>query len=191
MSRDDRGGNDPLRPNDQLRLLVGYEWEARPNFTVGLQYYLEWTQDHDALLANSFAPQFEPDEYRHLLTNRMSYRAGRDKHIWSLFTFFSPSDSDLYLRPVYTYRRDDNWSVTAGANLFGGNDNHTFFGQLQDASNAYIRIRMSKVWPLICVLLICSCKKEPDDAKELPDGAEPYTEEDIQFVFFHFRLTLL
>ena len=36
--RDDRSGKNPLVPNDQLRFLLGYEWEARPNFTVGLQY---------------------------------------------------------------------------------------------------------------------------------------------------------
>ena len=143
LSRDDRSGKDPLLPNDQVRLLVGYEWEARPSFTVGLQYYLEWTLDHDQLLANSFAPEFEPDEYRHLLTNRLTYRAGRDKHTWSLFTFYSPSDRDVYLRPVYTYRHNDQWSVAAGANLFDGRDEHTFFSQLQDASNAYLRVRFS------------------------------------------------
>ena len=141
MSRDDRDGNDPLLPNDQVRLLLGYEWEARPSFTVGLQYYLEWTLDHDELLANSFAAQFEPDEYRHLLTNRLTYRAGRDKHTWSLFTFYSPSDDDFYVRPVYTYRYDDHWSVAGGANLFDGKQDQTFFSQLQDASNAYLRIR--------------------------------------------------
>ncbi len=143
LSRDDRSGTDPLLPNDQVRLLFGYEWEARPSFTVGLQYYLEWTLDHDELLANSFAPQFEPDEYRHLLTNRLTYRAGRDKHTWSLFTFYSPSDRDVYVRPVYAYRHDDQWSVAAGANLFAGKQEHTFFSQLQDASNAYLRVRYS------------------------------------------------
>ncbi len=142
-SRDDRDGNDPLLPNDQLRFLLGYEWEAKPNFTVGLQYYIEWTLDHDALMANSPYPQYEPDEFRHLLTNRLTYRAGRDKYTWSLFTFFSPSDSDFYLRPVFTYRHSDTWSLTAGANLFGGSDEHTFFNQLQDASNAYLRFKYS------------------------------------------------
>ncbi len=142
-SRDDRSGTDPLVPNDQLRFLLGYEWEAKPNFTVGLQYYLESTLDHGKLIANSPAPEFEPDQHRHLLTNRLTYRAGRDKHTWSLFTFYSPSDSDFYLRPAYTYRHSDEWSVTAGANLFGGDDEHTFFGQLDDASNAYIRVRYS------------------------------------------------
>lgn len=140
-SRDDRDGSDPFVPNDQLRMLAGYEWEARPNFTVGLQYYLEWTGDHSRLIDNSPSPEFEPDEFRHLLTNRLTYRAGRDKHTLSLFTFFSPSDSDFYLRPSYSYRHSDEWSLTAGGNLFGGSDAHTFFSQLQDASNLYLRVR--------------------------------------------------
>ncbi|MCI0516664.1 MAG: hypothetical protein L0Y45_02415 [Woeseiaceae bacterium] len=140
-SRDDRGGSDPLIPNDQFRFLAGYEWEARPNFTVGLQYYLEWTLDYDVLIDNSPFPQYEADEFRHLLTNRLTYRAGRDRYTWSLFTFYSPSDQDFYLRPIFTYRHSDQWSVYAGANLFGGNKPDTFFSQLQDASNAYLRVR--------------------------------------------------
>ena len=140
-SRDDGGGSDPLIPNDQFRFLTGYEWEARPNFTVGLQYYLEWTLDYEALIDNSPFPQFEADEFRHLLTNRLTYRAGRDRYTWSLFTFYSPSDQDFYLRPIFTYRHSDQWSVTTGANLFGDSEPETFFSQLQDASNAYLRVR--------------------------------------------------
>lgn len=112
--------------DNQLRFLTGYEWEAKPNFTVGLQYYLERHDNSDNL---------------HWLTNRLTYRAGRDRHTWSLFTFYSPSDNDFYLRPSYTYRHSDQWSITAGANIFGGKDDHTFFNQLQDASNAYLRVR--------------------------------------------------
>lgn len=140
-SRDDGDGGNPLLPNDQLRLLAGYEWEAKTNFTVGLQYYLEWTQDYETLIANSPFPELEPEEFRHLLTNRLTWRAGRDKHTISLFSFFSPSDSDFYLRPAYTYRHNDQWSVVAGGNLFGGDDSHTFFNQLRDASNIYLRVR--------------------------------------------------
>jgi hypothetical protein len=141
LSRDDRNGSNPLLPNDQLRVLVGYEWEAKTNLTVGLQYYLEKTLDYGSLVANSPFPEYEADEHRHLITNRLTYRAGRDKHTWSLFTFFSPSDRDIYLRPAYNYRHDDHWSVAAGASLFEGDKPHTFFSQLQDASNAYLRIR--------------------------------------------------
>lgn len=141
LSRDDRSGTDPRIPNDQLRLLAGYEWEAKTNFTVGLQYYLEWTQDHDALLANSPTPGFEPEERRHVLTNRLTWRFGRDRHTWSLFTFYSPSDDDFYVRPGYSFRHSDQWSLSAGASLFGGDEPHTFFKQLEDASNVYVRLR--------------------------------------------------
>lgn len=140
-STDDRGGTNPLLPNDQLRMLLGYEREAVTNLTVGFQYYLEWTQDYDELIAASAAPQFEPDEYRHVLTNRLSYRLRQDKLTLSLFTFWSPSDGDFYLRPIFSYRYSDQWSFAGGMNLFGGKDDHTFFNQFADAGNAYVRIR--------------------------------------------------
>lgn len=140
-SRDDRDGTDPLIPNSQVRVLAGFEWEAARNFTVGLQYYVEWTLDHDELIATSPTPQFLPAEFRQLLTNRLTYRTGRERYIWSLFTFLSPTDRDIYLRPQVALRYSDSWTLSAGGNLFGGSDNHTFFGQFEDASNAYVRFR--------------------------------------------------
>jgi hypothetical protein len=140
-SRDDRDGTDPLIPNSQIRLLAGYEWEAARNFTVGLQYFAEWTGDHDELLAGSFAPQFEPDEYRQLLTSRLTYRSGRERYLWSLFTFVSPTDKDIYLRPQFTLRYSDEWTYVVGGSLFGGKDDHTFFAQFEEASNVYMRLR--------------------------------------------------
>ena len=128
-SRDNRDGANPLLPRDQLRALLGYEWEAKANFTVGLQYYLEQTLD--------------PGDTRHLLTNRLTYQAAMGKYLWSLFTFYSPSDADFYLRPSFTWRQSDQWSFTAGGNLFGGSDDDTFFNQLQDGSNVYLRARFS------------------------------------------------
>lgn len=142
-SRDDRGGDDPFVPNDQLRLLAGYEWEAAANFTVGLQYYLEWTLDHDALIDNSPFPDVEPEEYRHVVTTRLTRRFKRDKYTLSLFAFASPSDRDAYLRPSFTWRYSDQWSFVAGANLFTGSDANTFFAQFEDASNAYVRLRFN------------------------------------------------
>jgi hypothetical protein len=143
FSRDDRSGTDPLVPNDQFRLLLGFEREAVANFNIGVQYFLEWTQDHDELIENSPTPQFEPDEYRHLFTTRLTYRALMDKLVWSLFAFYSPSDKDYYLRPKLTWRYSDQWMFEGGLSLFGGADEHTFFGQLEDNSNAYLRIRFN------------------------------------------------
>ena len=142
-SRDDRGGDDPLLPNDQVRFLGGYEWEVATRLTAGFQYYVEWTLDHDALLAGSPAPAFEPEEFRQVLTGRLTYTTGRDRYTWSLFTFLSPTDEDHYLRPQFTLRYSDAWSLTAGGNLFAGDEAHTFFGQFEDASNAYLRLRFN------------------------------------------------
>ena len=142
-SRSDRRGTDPLTPNDQGRLLVGYEFELVPRLTVGFQYYLEATRDYGALVENSLAPQFEPDRHRSVLTNRLTYRTRRDRLTLSLFAFVSPSDDDHYLRPSVIYRQSDRWTLSAGANLFSGDRDHTFFGQLEEGSNVWFRIRYS------------------------------------------------
>lgn len=140
-SRDDRDGDNPRIPNSRFLALAGYEWELVKNFDVGLQYYLEWTRDHDELVANSATPQFEPAERRHVFTNRLSYRLLRDQLTLSLFTFYSSTDDDAYFRPYLNYRYSDAWQVSLGANLFTGRRDHTFFGQLQDNSNVYTRLR--------------------------------------------------
>ena len=140
-SRDDRDGTDPFIFNSQLRFLLGYEWEAVRNFNVGLQYYLEHIRDHDRLIENSPFPEFEPPENRHVLTTRLTYRAMQDKLTWSFFAFWSPSENDAYLRPVVSYRASDTWTTTLGLNPVGGRDDFSFFGQFEDNSNAYLRVR--------------------------------------------------
>ena len=142
-SRDDRSGADPLIPNSQLRVLLGYERELVARLSLGLQLYGEWTANHGRLLQNSPTPQFEAGQTRTLLTTRLTYRDERDRWQHSLFVFVSPSDSDYYLRPQVRYRMDDAWSFTGGANLFGGREQYTFFGQLEDNSNAFLRARYS------------------------------------------------
>ena len=91
----------------------------------------------------SLAPEFEPVRTRHVVTNRLTWRDQRDRLTLSLFTFYSASDDDYYLRPVVSFRQSDNWTFTGGANLFGGDQQHTFFGQLEDNSNAYFRVRFN------------------------------------------------
>ncbi len=140
-SRDDRRGDDPRIPNDQVRVLLGYEQEAVTNLTVAFQYYLEWLQDYDELIDNSLTPTLEPDEFRHVFTNRLTYRLQQDKLTLSLFTFYSPSDSDYYIRPAISYRYSDQWSFTGGASVFGGSNAATFFNQFADNSNIYFRVR--------------------------------------------------
>lgn len=140
-SKEDSDGTNPFVPNDQLRWLVGYEQELVRNLTLGLQWYLEWIQDYDEQIAASPFSQYEPEERRHVLTTRLTYRLWQDKLTLSLFGFYSPTDKDALVLPSASYRASDQWSFTMGANLFKGQEEHTFFGQFEDNSNVYVRAR--------------------------------------------------
>ncbi len=137
---EDSTGDDPLKPNDQFRFLLGYERELLPRLTLGLQYYLEQTQDYSSMTKASASP-YNPAKNRYLYTLRLNYRMLQDNLIGSLFTYYSPSDDDYFIRPTVTYRFNDNLNMVVGANLFGGEKAHTFFGQFEDASNVYGRVR--------------------------------------------------
>jgi hypothetical protein len=39
------------------------------------------------------------------------------------------------------YKWSDTLSTTLGANLFAGQEDHTFFGQFEDNSNVYVAVR--------------------------------------------------
>jgi hypothetical protein len=140
-SRDDRSGTNPFLPNSQLRFLAGYEQELLPDFTLGAQYYLERTLDHDELVANQPPGIRPPDEHRHVLTLRATLLTHSQNVTWSLFTFASPSDEDAYLRGSWEWKATDTWSVSAGFNLFEGQSEQTFFGQFETNSNIYAALR--------------------------------------------------
>lgn len=139
---DDQGSN-PLLPNNQLRFLMGYEQELLPKLTLGVQYYFEHQLDYGALAANDGGSIYRPDEHRELWTMRMTYSAMQDNLILSWFSFYSPTDQDYYHRPSVKYRFNDALNLTVGGNIFGGEQQHTFFGQFDDASNVYARLRWS------------------------------------------------
>lgn len=139
---DDKGSN-PSLPNNQVRFLLGYEQELVSKLTLGLQYYVEHQLDYETLTANDGGSIYRVDEYRELWTVRMTYRAMQDNLIVSWFSFYSPTDEDYYHRPSVKYRFNDEFNLTVGGNFFGGEQPHTFFGQFEDASNMYARLRWS------------------------------------------------
>lgn len=140
-SLEDRDGTNPLLPNGQQRLLLGFETELIKNLTASVQAYIEHTDDYDAFKAASFYPKQVVDENRQLVTLRLRYAAMQQKLIYSLFTFYSPTDSDAYIKPSISYRQNDRWSYALGANIFWGNEAFSFFGQHQDKTNAWLRVR--------------------------------------------------
>lgn len=141
QAKEDRQGGQALIPNSQWRGLVGYNMELIKKLNWGSQFYLEHTDNHATLINNSFKPEFEPEQNRYVITNRLTYQAMQDKLTWSLFVFYTPTDEDSYWRPSVNYRHNDQWQFTLGGNVFTAEKPHTFFGQFKDASNIYARIR--------------------------------------------------
>lgn len=139
----DASGDNPAIPNSQLRGLLGYERELVQKLTLGLQYYVEHTLDHDALTATATAPELAPDELRHVFTLRLSAMLMRDNLQLSGFAFASPSDADFYLRLNVSYRWSDAVTTVIGANVMAGADGWTFFGQLHENTNVHARLRFS------------------------------------------------
>lgn len=135
-SRDYESDAADAMPNSEVRFLMGYDWELVTNLNVGLQYYLEWTQDYDDLTTDMAG-----EEYRQLLTTRLTYTQMRGDLMWSLFAFVSPSDEDYYLRPSVRYRVSDELTLSGGGNIFGGENEYSFFGQFEKDSNVYVRAR--------------------------------------------------
>ena len=120
----------PVESKTVVRLIPGLYYRMQLMIQLVLQ-----------LRCNSTTPQFEPDRNRSVFTNRLTYRTARDELTFSLFTFYSPTDNDYYLRPSVSFRQSDHWTFTGGANLFSGKRSQTFFGQLEDNSNVWFRAR--------------------------------------------------
>jgi hypothetical protein len=140
-SRQDREGDDPNVPNSEIRVLAAYERELAPDFTAGGQWYIEHMMNYDEYTATAGAPL--ADEDRHVFTLRLTATAMRDDLVASVFTYYSPTDEDYYSRPVVTYKLRDNLQISAGANIFGGEHEHTFFGQFEENSNYYASLKSS------------------------------------------------
>ena len=139
-SLENRAGGNPFVENPSIKYLVGYERQAWTDFTVGVQYYVE-----QMLHFESFKTSLPPglpsrDEFRHLLTLRLTQLLRYQTVELSLFVFFSPSDRDYYLRPAVSYKITDQLTAVLGANLFGGAKESTAFGQLDANDNVYLRL---------------------------------------------------
>jgi len=141
-SDDDQSGKNGNTNNSELRFLAGYSREIGKDFTAGLQYYIEHMLDYSQ--HNDSSPSgLSRDRDRHLITVRLTKLLMNQNLRCSLFTYFSPSDKDAYMRPNINYKVSDNLAIEAGANIFFGDYPSTFFGQFQNNTNIYTALRYS------------------------------------------------
>ncbi|UCG59725.1 MAG: hypothetical protein JSU70_09440 [Phycisphaerales bacterium] len=141
-SADDRSGTNPLINNSEMRYLIGYTQEIGRDLTAGAQYYVEQMLNYDAYRSTAM-PGPVRDRYRHVLTLRLTKLLMNQNLRCSLFAYYSPSDDDAYLRPNINYKLDDHFTAELGVNVFLGQYPHTFFGQFQNNTNAYLALRYS------------------------------------------------
>jgi len=141
-SADDRGGKNFLISNSQMRYLAGYTQELAKDLTGGLQYYIEQTLNYSEY-ENSVSSGPLADQYRHVLTGRLTKLLMNQNLRASLFGYFSPTDKDAYFRPNIQYKASDNLLLEAGANIFFGDYPHTFFAQFENNTNIYTALRYS------------------------------------------------
>jgi hypothetical protein len=145
-SCEDRSGDDPFVNNSQIRYLIAYEQDLpqiASDFTIGLQYYVEQMLHYGDYTRTLPAGNKADEEYHNLLTFRITKLYWNQNLTCSLFTYFSQSDKDVYMRPNINYKVNDNLAVEVGANVFWGDYPHTFFGQFEDNTNVYTAIRYS------------------------------------------------
>jgi hypothetical protein len=140
-SPDDRDGDNPLVNNGESRYLIGYEQELRRDLTGGVQYYVERMQDYGGYRLTLPEGMAARDEYRHVVTLRLTRLLLSQNLRLGLFLYYSPTDRDAYLRPNANYKLDDHWIVELGGNLFVGADDVTFFGQFERNNNLYASLR--------------------------------------------------
>lgn len=140
-SRQDRQGADPMIPNSQMRYLIGYQRQLWEDFTLGLQYYSEYMQDHSAYVQN--LPAGFPQEKRlHQLTSvrLMQFMIHQTLRL-SFFAFYGLSDRDYLLNPEVKYNLTDAVWIALGGNVFGGGKPWGQFGQFAKNDNMYIQMR--------------------------------------------------
>lgn len=142
-SKDDLDGNNPLIRNSEYRFLAGYEQEIATELTAGLQYYLERMDDYDQYRATLPAGAYKQDKNRHMFTLRLTKMMMNQDLTLSMFTYWSPSDNDGYVRPKVNYKLSDSWTLEAGGNVFFGDEEPTFWAQFEDNTNAYVSARYS------------------------------------------------
>lgn len=135
-SLQDRDGNNPFIRNSEARFRLGYKTRFSKQTAMGIQYFLERKLDHNS------NRQPAEDENRHVFSTRVIHKLKHQKTKLTLIAFYSPSDEDGYLRPIISHGIHQDW-IVGGANVFFGESENTFFGQLENNSNLYFGIRYS------------------------------------------------
>ncbi|PCH62059.1 MAG: hypothetical protein COC19_03405 [SAR86 cluster bacterium] len=127
--------------NDEFRLLIGFEREIATELTLSLQYNLERKLDYADYKISLPQASIRDDENRHQVSIRLTKMLMQQNLQLSLFNFYSTNEKDGFLRLNASYKVSDSVKIEAGANILYGKDRQSFYGQLENNSNAFAALR--------------------------------------------------
>ena len=139
-SADDKSGLNPEIDNSEMRYLLGYTQDLAKDLNLSLQYYVERLLDYDEY-REGISADYARDQDRQVITLQLTQLLFNQNLELSLSAYYSPSDKDAYLRPQILYKYSDLVTLETGANIFCGEDKHTFFGQFSNNTNVYVAAR--------------------------------------------------
>ena len=140
-SRQDSSGTDYTVPNSQTKFLIGYQRQLWEDFTIGLQFYNEYMHDYSGYKKNQPSGLPKDKKLYQLATVRLTQMLMHQTLKLSLFSFYSTSDGDYMLNPEIKYNFSDHIWAAIGANVFGGGEKWSQFGQLDKNDNIYLQAR--------------------------------------------------
>jgi len=142
-SRDDRAGDDPMIPNQSIRMLTGYRTQLLEDITAGIQWYSEYMLDYSDY--KDSLPEGYPLKRRieHILTLRLNGLFWHETLGAGVFTFIGIPAGDFHIIPEVKYALSDQVSVRIGANIFGGGEDTDRFGSLDKNDNIFANLRYS------------------------------------------------
>ena len=140
-SKDDQDGGNPMIPNSQARFLLGYQRQPWEDFTVGIQYYGERMLNYGNYTATLPAGLPIEKKLHDLISIRLTQLLMHQTVKLSLFTFWGLSSADYLINPEIKYNFTDQLWGALGANLFGGGEPWSQFGQLDGNDNIYLQFR--------------------------------------------------
>ncbi len=142
-SPEDPRGNNRLIENSSVRFMSGYEKDLGNDLKAAFQYYYEQMLDYSAYKRSLAAGDVTYDQYKYIITQRITKLYKSQTVKVSLFNFYSPSNQDGYVRFSVEYDITDQWKLTSGVNIPWGVHDYTDFGQMRKNKNIYMRLRYS------------------------------------------------
>ena len=136
FSVDDATIKDMLVDKTTLEYALAFE---RDIWSISwlLQAYQKYILDYEDMIA--------PDEdVTTLLTLRVAKDLNQEETLKAeLRTEYRVNDGDYHVRPELEYAITDAWKATLGADIMGGGDDDTFYGQFNDNDRLYASLRYS------------------------------------------------